>query len=153
VDTLFLKARSLGNSAQSYRARLEVTVVRPSISITKEVDPNGIQVIGTDLTYTSTVVNVGTAGAAGLALVDSVPSSLQFKVSSPNTTLPSGVTVQVQYSNNGGSTWTYVPVSQACGASAGYDRCVNRIRWTFTGNLSSTTPDNVAILEFVSRLN
>jgi uncharacterized repeat protein (TIGR01451 family) len=152
TDTLFLKARSVGNSSQSYTARLELTVTRPVITVTKEVSPNGTQVIGTDLTYTATVVNVGTASAAGLAVVDSVPSALQFKLSSAGTTLPPGVTVSVEYSNNGGTTWTYVPVDQACGAPAGFDRCVNRIRWTFTGNLTSATPDNVAVLEFISRL-
>jgi large repetitive protein len=152
TDTLFLKARSVGNTSQSYTARMELTVTRPVISVTKEVSPNGTQVIGTDLTYTATVVNVGTASAATLALIDSVPSALQYKLSSASTTLPAGVTVLVEYSNNAGSTWTYVPADQACGAPAGFDRCVNRIRWTFTGSLSSTTPDNVALLEFISRL-
>jgi hypothetical protein len=152
TDTLFLKARSVGNTSQSYTARMELTVTRPVISVTKEVSPNGTQVIGTDLTYTATVVNVGTASAATLALIDSVPGALQYKLSSASTTLPAGVTVLVEYSNNAGSTWTYVPADQACGAPAGFDRCVNRIRWTFTGSLSSTTPDNVALLEFISRL-
>src|SRR5438876_3743968 len=43
------------------------------------------------------------------------PTSTLF----PYTTLFRSV---VAYSNDGGSTWTYVPVSSACSAPAGYDR-------------------------------
>ena len=49
-------------------------------------------------------------------------------------------------------TWTYVPVSAACGAPSGYDRCVNRIRWQLQNPLSYSAPDNVGTLQFVAQI-
>ena len=52
--------------------------------------------------------------------------NVDFKVgsmtSSPGT---SGLVATFSYSNDGGTTWTYTPVSGAGGAPAGYDRVVN----------------------------
>lgn len=152
TDTLIFRARSVGNSTFSDDGRVELTVIRPGVSILKGVSPNGTQQPGTDLTYTVTVTNAGSAPAASIVTVDTLSSSLMFKVGSVVNTLPAGFTAGLAYSNNGGSTWTYVPVSLACGAPAGFDRCVNRVRWTFSGTLSSTAPNNVAIVEFISRI-
>jgi hypothetical protein len=62
------------------------------------------------------------------------------------------LTVTVAYSNNGGTTFVYVPVSGGGGAAAGYDRNVTNIRWTFTGNLSQTAPNNAGSVGFTVKI-
>jgi uncharacterized repeat protein (TIGR01451 family) len=152
IDTLKFRARSVADTFSSATANLVVTVIRPSITVAKAVSPSGSSLPGTDLTFTSTVTNVGTASASSLALVDSIPSWVQFKVASASNTLPAGVTAATEYSNDGGVTWTYVPASGACSAPAGFDRCVNRIRWRFLAALASTAGSNQGVLSFVSRI-
>jgi uncharacterized repeat protein (TIGR01451 family) len=152
TDTLILRARSVGSPAVYAEGREELTVVRPGISVLKDVTPGGTRPPGTDLTYGVNLTNFGSAAAAGVAVVDTLSSNLMFKVGSIVDNLPSGVAVSHAYSIDGGTTWTYVPASQGCGAPAGFDRCVNRVRWTFTGTLSAVAPDNAARLEFISRI-
>ncbi|HEY7237027.1 MAG TPA: hypothetical protein VH539_22895 [Gemmatimonadaceae bacterium] len=152
IDTLFLTGRSVGNPAKTSVAALIVTVIRPAITIGKVVNPGGTQLPGTDLTFTSAVTNVGTASAASLMVVDSIPTTVQFKLSSASAVLPAGVTAAIEYSNNGGATWTYVPVSGGCAATAGFDRCVNRIRWRLLAPLSNAAPNNAGTLSFVARI-
>jgi hypothetical protein len=82
--------------------------------------------------------------------VDSLPALLQFKVGSVVNSLP--VAVTVDYSSDAGITWTYLPVSGACGAPVNFDGCVNRIRWTLGSNLSFTSPANTGAMEFMSRI-
>jgi hypothetical protein len=78
---------------------------------------------------------------------------MDFKVGSVVNSLgTTGLTVAVTYSNNGGATWTYTPASGAGGAPAGYDRNVTHIRWSFTGNLSQTSPNNSGSVSFTSRI-
>jgi uncharacterized repeat protein (TIGR01451 family) len=152
IDTLKLRARSVADTFSSATANLIVTVIRPSITVSKVVSPSGSSLPGTDLTFTSTVTNVGSASASNLALVDSIPSYVQYKVASTSNTLPAGLTAATEYSNDGGATWTYVPVSGACSAPAGFDRCVNRIRWRFQAALSNAAGSNQGILSFISRI-
>jgi uncharacterized repeat protein (TIGR01451 family) len=128
IDTLVFKARAVGSAATIDTGKLAVTVVRPSLSVVKAVNPSGTLSPGTNLTYTITLTNSGTENAVSVVHVDSLPSQVGFKVSSVSTTLPLGVSGTVAYSSNGGSTWTYVPVSTGCSAPVGYDYCVRDIR-------------------------
>jgi len=73
-------------------------------------------------------------------------------VGTVTTTLPAGVTALVQYAKVGDTTWTYVPASAACSAPAGYDRCVNRIRWQLQNPLSYSAPNNAGTLQFVAQI-
>jgi hypothetical protein len=85
--------------------------------------------------------------------MDAVPANTDFKVGSITNSLgTTGLTVAVAYSNNGGATYAYTPVSGGGGAAAGYDRSVTNIRWTFTGNLSQTSPNNSGSMSFISRI-
>ncbi|HYU99994.1 MAG TPA: hypothetical protein VE977_14295, partial [Pyrinomonadaceae bacterium] len=61
-------------------------------------------------------------------------------------------TSTVAYSNNGGSTWSYTPVSAAGGAPAGYDRSVTHVRWSFSANLSQTSPNNSGSVGLTTRI-
>ena len=152
TDTLVFTARSVGGPTNSDSGVVTVTVVRPRLTIGRAVSPSGSLAPGTVLNYALTITNGGTSNAAAVSLVDTLPSALQFKVGSVATTLPAGVSAGLQYSSDGGVTWTYVPVSAACGAPSGYDRCVNRIRWQLQNPLSYSAPDNAGTLQFVAKI-
>ena len=108
---------------------------------------------GADLTYTIAFTNTGTAGASSLIVTDPIPGNTDFKIGSVTSSLgTTGLTVSVAYSNDNGSTWTYTPVSGGGGALSGYDRNVTNIKWTFTGNLSQTSPNNTGNVGFTSRI-
>jgi uncharacterized repeat protein (TIGR01451 family) len=130
-----------------------IELLRPDMETSKVVNPNGTQLPGTDLTYTATVTNTGNADAVNVVTVDSLPAEVSFKVGTVNTTLPTGMTDDVEYYDGCGSDgWTYTPVSGGGGAPAGYDACVIRIRWTLLNDLSYVGPDNTADLEFIARI-
>jgi hypothetical protein len=128
-------------------------VAVPSVAIVKGVNPSGSQAPGTDLTYTITFTNSGSASAQSLEIKDPIPANTDFKVGSESHNLgTTGLTVIVTYSNDSGSTWTYTPVSAGGGADAGYDRNVTNIRWTFSGNLSQTPPNNTGTVSFIAKI-
>ena len=125
----------------------------PIVGLVKSVNPPGTQMPGADLTYTITFTNTGGAQARQLVITDPVPANTDFKVGSVTNSLgTTGLTVTVAYSNNAGSTYAYTPVSGGGGASAGYDRNVTNIRWTFTGNLSQTSPNNTGSVNFTAKI-
>ncbi len=132
----------------------DVTVVGgPDVGLVKSVNPGGAQSPGTDLVYTIVFTNNGGVAARSLVIKDPVPSSTDFKVGSVTNSLgTTGLTVAVAYSNDGGSTWTYSPASGGGGAPSGYDRNVTNIRWTFTGNLSQTSPNDTGSMNFTARI-
>jgi uncharacterized repeat protein (TIGR01451 family)/fimbrial isopeptide formation D2 family protein len=111
------------------------------------------QTPGTDLTYKITFTNSGGRAAQNFVLTDQIPSNTDFKVGSVSTSLgTTGTTVVVAYSNDGGATYAYTPASGGGGAPAGYDRNVTHVRWTFTGNLSQTSPNNTGSVSFTTRI-
>lgn len=127
----------------------------PNVSLTKSVSPSGAAqtIPGADLTYSIAFTNSGTASASSLIITDPIPNNTDFKAGSVTNNLGStGLTVVVAYSNNGGSTYAYTPVSGGGGAPAGYDRNVTNIRWTFSGNLSQTSPNNTGTVSFTARI-
>jgi len=151
-DTLVFKARAVLSPATADTGKLTVTVLRPTMTMTKSVSPAGTQLPGANLTYTVALSNIGSSNAESVVVVDTLPAAVFFKVGSIVNTLPAGVSVVVDYSNNGGATWTYVPVSGVCGAPAGFDGCVNRIRWRLQNPLSSTAPNNTGTLQLVAQI-
>jgi hypothetical protein len=114
-----------------------------NMTLAEAVSPSGTQPPGTDLAYITTFTNTGTIAAQSVVITSPVPGNTDFKLGSETHNLgTTGLSVAVAYSSDGGSTWTYTPVSGAGGAPAGYDRVVTHVRWTFTGNLSQTAPNN-----------
>jgi hypothetical protein len=152
TDALTFTARSTTDPTQSDNGVLNVTVVRPNMTVLRDRTPSGDQPPGTEITHTIDVTNAGTAGADGVVLVDSLGANSDFKLGSVVTNLPAGITVALEYSNDGGTSWTYAPVSAACGAPANFDGCVNRVRWRLLSSLSATPPDHTGNVEFISRL-
>ena len=134
----------------------DVTTVNagpPNIALVKSVDLPGNQSPGTDLTYSIAFTNSGGSAAQTLVVTDPIPPNTDFKIGSESHNLgTTGLTVVVAYSNDNGSTWTYTPVSGGGSAPAGYDRNVTNIRWTFSGNLSQTSPNNAGSVSFTSRI-
>jgi uncharacterized repeat protein (TIGR01451 family) len=111
------------------------------------------QLPGADVTYVIIFTNGGGSAAQGLTITDALPANTDFKVGSVVTNLgTTGLAVSVQYSNNGGASYVYTPASGGGGAPAGYDRSVTHVRWTFTGNLSKTAPNNTGDVRFTTRI-
>jgi len=142
------------NTADNSPATVAVVMdIPPSIGLVKSVSPNGSQLPGTDLIYTIGFTNSGGKAATSVILNDPVPANTDFKVGSMTSTLgTTGLTVVYTYSNNGGTSYVYTPVSGGGGAPAGYDRLVTNVRWTFSGNLSQTSPNNAGSAGFTVRI-
>lgn len=127
----------------------------PNIGLQKSVSPTGAAqtIPGADLVYTIAFTNSGTAAGSSLVISDPIPNNTDFKVGSVTSSLgTTGLTVVVAYSNNSGASYVYTPVSAGGGAPAGYDRNVTNIHWTFTGNLSQTSPNNTGSVSFTARI-
>ncbi len=124
----------------------------PSLSILKFADlPTPTP--GDVVTFSETTTNGGTGAAVSVVSTEAVPANTDFKLSSASFAPgSSGLTTAVTYSNNGGTTWVYTPVSGAGGAPAGYDRSVTHLRWSMTGNLSPTAPNNSYSVSFQVRI-
>jgi uncharacterized repeat protein (TIGR01451 family) len=111
------------------------------------------QMPGVDLTYSIAFTNGGGSPAQGLSLIDQIPLNTDYKVSSAAAALgTTGLSVSIAFSDDNGVTYNYTPVSGANGAPAGYDRKVTHARWTFTGSLSHTSPNNTGSVSFVTRI-
>ena len=151
LDTLRLLSYPVAVPAVADAGFAVVQVVRPAITTAKSVNPSGVQAPGTELTYTVTVTNTGSEAAEAVVTVDSLPAEVEFRVGSVGTTLPAGIGETVEYSTDG-VVWTYSPASGGCGAPAGFDGCVTRIRWTLTDPLSAVAPTNTGSLQFVARI-
>jgi uncharacterized repeat protein (TIGR01451 family) len=108
----------------------------PNVTISKSVAGGSSPQPGTVLTYTITFTNTGNANAVNVVVDDEVPAQLQFQIGSPSITLPGGITATTEYFN--GTVWTYTPVSAGCGAPAGFDGCVRKIRWSLSAPLAAS---------------
>jgi uncharacterized repeat protein (TIGR01451 family) len=115
---------------------------------------------GTDINYTVVFTNLGGGTLQNIVLVDpdaastlKINDNTDFKVGSVSTNLgTTGLTVVVAYSNDGGVTFTYTPISGGGGAPAGYDRNVTHVRWSFAGTLSKTSPNHTGSVSFTARI-
>ena len=134
----------------------------PAVVLTKAVLPMGTQLPGTELVFTIGFENTGSANASGFEIVDpdptdatlSLSSDMDYKLGTAAAVMGSSglLGVTVAYSNDGGLSFSYVPVSGAGGAPAGYDRLVTHIRWAFTGSLGFVAPNNSGNVSFTSRI-
>lgn len=131
----------------------ETATAQPNVPLVKSVAPSSPQSPGTDLVYTVVFTNDGGLPAQVFVVIDPLPANTDFKLASAGASLgTTGMTVVIAYSNNNGVSYIYTPVSAAGGAPVGYDRTVTHIRWTFTGNLSQTSPNNTGNVSFTARI-
>jgi hypothetical protein len=146
-------ATDAGNNTSEFGANVITVAAAPTLTASESATPSGTQPPGTDVTFTATFTNVGTAPAQGIVISNPVPANTDFKLGSVTQNLgTTGLTVVVAYSSNGGTVWTYTPVSGAGGAPAGYDRLVTHVRWTLTGTLSQTAPNNTGTASAIVRI-
>ena len=147
-------------STSEFSNNIVVANLPPNIGLVKSVSPEGNVMPGAELTYTIAFTNSGGQPATNFRLIDPDPASglrldtsTAFKLGSAVAALGTiGLTVAYEYSNDNGATWGYTPVSGAGGAPAGYDNTVTHIRWTFTGSLSQSAPNNAGSVSFVVRV-
>ena len=122
----------------------------PLLSLLKDVDL-ATAAPGQDLTYTIVATTAaGLSDATALVVVDPVPADVGYLIGS--TTFDPGstsLTVTVQYSDDNGATWTYLPGSGACGAPVLYDYCVTHVRWELSGTMPA---DQSFIVSFAGRV-
>jgi uncharacterized repeat protein (TIGR01451 family) len=117
---------------------IDVTLITAGdLQVTKAVAPGGAQVPGAELTYTTDYQNLGTDSLQTIAVVDAVPAFTQFRVGSADPgTPPASITgVTPGYSNDGGVTWGYTPVSTGGGAPVNFDANVTHVRFVLAGAL------------------
>lgn len=124
------------------------TIVAGNLVLTKSVNPAGAQLPGTELTYRTDYANVGTADLTSIVIYDAIPAWTQYRVGSAAIGTPApGITgITIEYSDDGGTSWSYTPVSGGGGAPAGFDANVTNIRWTLAGTLAggAATSDGVS---------
>jgi uncharacterized repeat protein (TIGR01451 family) len=145
----------LGRTGAGDNSATDNTTINPIpiVNLVKSVSPTGSQPPGTDLVYAINFSSTGTTAARTLVITDPIPANTDFKVSSMTTTLgTTGLTAAFVYSNNGGVSYVYTPLSGGGGAPAGYDGLVTNVRWVFTGNLSQTPPNNSGSVGFAVRI-
>ena len=152
IDTLVVIARSTALGTVRDSAKLAIVVAGPSLTFSKTASPGGTPPPGSDISYTATVANVGTWSAVDVVLMDLLPASMQFQVGSVVTSMPGGIGVALEYSNDAGASWTYAPASGSCGAPVGYDGCVQGIRWRLLAALPFSAPGNTGSVQFVARI-
>ncbi len=128
----------------------QTTIVAGNLILNKSVDPVGDQVPGTELTYRTDYSNVGLADLTNIVIYDAIPAWTQYRFGSATTgTLPPGIIgITIEFSNDGGGTWTCVPSDGGGGAPAGYDATVTNVRWVFSGTLAggAGTADGVGFI-------
>lgn len=121
----------------------------PTLTISKSASVAAVQP-GAEVTYSVQFANAGGYDAASVVVTDQVPPAVMLKLGSLGQTIAGGLATTVTYSSDAGATWTYAPSSGGCGAPAGYDACVNRIRWTLSGTLAATSPQST--VTFIARV-
>jgi len=124
----------------------------PNVGLFKNVSPSGPQPPDTDLTYTVDFTNSGTGAAQTLIIIDPNPTdvlpaqrvfaNVDYKLGTTSISSPWSATTE--FSNDGGSTWSYTPVSGGGGAPSGYDRAVTNIRWSVTGNVAASATGTIS---------
>jgi uncharacterized repeat protein (TIGR01451 family) len=129
-----LTATSSGDVTIVDQIAAVTTSMSPLLALSKNVDLANAAP-GQDLTYT--IVATTTAGlsdASVLVLVDPVPTDVGLQIGSvtfdPGST---SLTAAIQYSDDNGATWAYVPGTGGCSAPLQYDYCVTHVRWELSG--------------------
>lgn len=107
---------------------------------------------GTEITYTTSFSNRGTGISRNLNIIDPVQDMTDFKLDSVRSDMgTTGLKITVSYSKDNGQTCDYTPVSGGGGAPAGFDRLVNAVCLSFTGDLGFTAPNNSGSFSYIGR--
>ena len=123
------------------------TSISANLTLAKSVD-KATAIPTEDLTYTVVATNgTGLGDATGIIVGDPIPANTGFRIGSGVFNAgTSSLTAVVSYSNDGGTSWIYIPMDGNCGAAAGYDDCVTDIRWTMAGSMQADENFSVAFV-------
>lgn len=141
VDTGIAKVTN--QAAQALSRQVVTTVVGGNLTLAKTVtsvnvaDTATLNQPGDELQYSVAYQNLSARPLTALYIYDAIPLYTGFKVASA-----SGGT-SIEYSDDNGATWAYVPASMGGGAPAGYDYAVTNVRWT-VGNLGGGASGTVS---------
>jgi hypothetical protein len=128
------------------------TTSSPSLTVSLTVSPSGLQPPQTDLSYTTTFTNTSGTMVYAPAITSPVPANTWFKLGVAQTLGSTGLSAAVTYSNDGGASYAYAPVSWAGGAAPGYDANVTNVRWTLAGGLGPATSIASGSVTFTVRI-
>jgi uncharacterized repeat protein (TIGR01451 family) len=118
----------------------------------KVLPPENIEPVGAEITYTTFFKNEGTAPSHNLSIIDPVQDRTDFKLGSVESDLgTTGLAVTISYSKDGGEKCDYAPVSGGGGAPDGFDRLVNAVCLSFSGDLSQSAQRNAGSFSYVGR--
>ena len=148
-NTERLVARNVAAAAYHDSGWVDVRREFPTLTIAKSASVAAVQP-GAEVTYTVQFSNAGGFAADSVVVTDQVPAEVMLKLGSLGQTIAGGLPTTVAYSSDAGATWLYAPSSGGCGAPAGFDACVNRIRWTLVGTLAAASPQST--VTFVARV-
>jgi hypothetical protein len=114
----------------------------------------GLQNPGTGLTYTTTFTKASGTIDYNPVITGPVPAHTWFQVNSAAQSLGSTwLSAAVTYSNNGGATYAYTPVSGAGGAAANYDATVTNVRFTLSGALGPASSMKSGTTSYIVRIS
>lgn len=144
------------SKAKKGRWAIGATSIRPAVvaelTLTKAVDAATARP-GEVLTYTLVHSNTGPLKVFPTFTTDPIPADTEYQMGSavflPGT---SGITASIEFSDDGGASYGYPPLSGGGGAPAGFDANVTHVRYTFSGTLSSSAPDNTFTVQFGVRI-
>jgi len=118
----------------------------------KVLPPDNIEPVGAEITYTTSFSNKGTAPSHNLSIIDPLQDRTDFKLGSVKYDLgTTGLSVTVSYSKDEGEHCDYRPLSGGGGAPEGFDRTVNAVCLSFSGDLGFTPPNNAGGFSYVGR--
>jgi len=143
-----------GNSvaAEDDQASATITPVTTDLQVTKQVDTPAPQ-LGTDVTFTITVLNNGTIGATGVLLNDLLPSGLTLVSSTPSgtTTYNSGTGVWTVGSLSAGASATLTVVATA-GTPGSFDNtaAVSALNEFDTDSTNDQATATVSVIQDIS---
>jgi uncharacterized repeat protein (TIGR01451 family) len=145
-----LTATSSGDVSIVDQIAAVTTSMTPLLSLSKNVDLANAAP-GQDLTYTIVATTAaGLSDATALVVVDPVPSDVGFQIGSvtfdPGST---SLTAAIQYSDDNGVSWAYVPGNGGCNAPLQYDYCVTHVRWELSGTMPA---DQSFMVSFAGRV-
>ena len=144
---VFVTAVSANDNTKIDQVKAVTTSTSANLTLLKSADKANAAP-GEDITYTVSASNgSGLTAADNVVVTDPIPANTGFKVGGA-TFAPGTSTLNLQSIGYfaAGPGWSYNPVSEACSAPAGYDYCVEQVRWTMTGNMPTGTGFNVELV-------
>ena len=144
---VFATATSATDGAKKDQVKAVTSSTSANLTLNKSAD-KGTTAPGEDITYAVNALNgSGLTLANNVFVTDPIPANTGFKVGGATFNAgTSTLSFTVVYSNDGGSTWTYIPTGGGCGARAGYDDCVTDVKWTTTGSMPPGTSFSVRLV-------